>query len=612
MAQGPPKTQPRGSLKVRAPPQPGDHPVPLHPQLGGGSAVPKLGQLCRPVPWGGSRGLRARRGRGLGDAWHRGHGPLWPLNPPRATPGCQPPAPCPGLGDTEPHCPLCHLAPGAGTPVRVPVPVTSEEHAASAGRGGWLSLAGCPCTPVLRTQGWARPPSVSPLPALSPCPQRGGAASSHVPRLSSSCPRRHCHCHCHRHRHRQARGHQRGCRAAGSCTRCHPLPAIRAIPCTLPPSFVTRTVTCTLSPQPITHLQQHPVTCACHPHPVTHIVTHPSPKPCHPHRHPHCGICAGTGTLSPALSPAFLTHIPYLSPVPCHPHPVTRTVTQTPLPAPCRCAATCPLSPTRCPARCDPPVTCTATCTLSQVCTHPPTPIPLLPPPPAPATPKTTHTSPHCCQHPPAVPVLVSVGVGLSWCCHPRQRLCPLRSRRCRGLSGSVGIGPGAVAPPAAALPTPVPAVAAAPCPVRAGRGGARRDRGHWGDRDTEGGGRTKRAAGPRVAGPGCHRGEMGTRDRGRDRDRGRGRVTGGRDGASPGSAGAGCKTDTAEQKCQGRPRELFPTSPHDMEWDTGNGMAWHGVAHREWYTGNGMAWHGTAWHGMGRHGTASVRRGQA
>lgn len=69
-----------------------------------------------------------------------------------------------------------------------------------------------------------------------------------------------------------------------------------------------------------------------------------------------------------------------------------------------------------------------------------------------------------------------------------------------------------------------------------------------------------------RTAGPGWHRGGAG-------------------DGDSPaGSPGAGCKTDTAEQKCQGWGQAAV-TPPGSYSRP------------------RSMAWHGT--HGMARHGTA-------
>lgn len=103
-ARGPPPRPSHGAATgvpagpCPTPPSLGTVLCPLCPWPGDDPAVPKRGQLRPPrlprVPGGGSRGLRTRRGRGLGEAWHRGHRSALAFKPPpRATPGCPAPSP---------------------------------------------------------------------------------------------------------------------------------------------------------------------------------------------------------------------------------------------------------------------------------------------------------------------------------------------------------------------------------------------------------------------------------------------------------------------------------------------------------------------------------------
>lgn len=103
-ARGPPPRPSHGAATgvpagpCPTPPSLGTVLCPLCPWPGDDPAVPKRGQLHPPrlprVPGGGSRGLRTRRGRGLGEAWHRGHRSALAFKPPpRATPGCPAPSP---------------------------------------------------------------------------------------------------------------------------------------------------------------------------------------------------------------------------------------------------------------------------------------------------------------------------------------------------------------------------------------------------------------------------------------------------------------------------------------------------------------------------------------
>lgn len=438
------------------------------------------------------------------------------------------------------------------------------------------------CVPRLGT------PLVLP-PALSPCPQRGGAASPHVPRLSSSCPRRHCHCH--RHRHRQGTGPRarlprRGVLHALSLAPCHPHHPRQ--PATL---IVTCTVTCTPSPTPHRTASPAPSPGACrlhlshtlcHTHRHPHRDTAPPPAPCHLHCHLHLSptTCRAhhlpvTCTPSPALSPRpqNLHHATALSPAPCHLHRVVNIITHL-SPVPCHRRTHTPRTPPRCSR------------------------------PPVPAPPKTAHIPPTAAS---------------------THRRCRYRCR-CRCLS--VSVCPSVVAPGsgsahsgaggvgvcrglAVSVPMLFRGLQQRVCPLRSrrwrrrrvlpGRGGVGRDRG---DRDTEGGGRTNEAAGARVTGPGCHLWETGTKDWDRERDKGQGRGKGTSDkgagtGPARGHPGPGVKLTPRSRNVRAGPGS-YSRPPRTTRNGT-QGMAWRGtqgMGHREW-------------HGVARCGTASVDRGQ-
>lgn len=304
----PPKPS-HGGPSRSAPPQPRDRPVPLHPQLGGAAAVPKLGQLCRPVPWGGSRGLRARRGRArTRGRLAQGTPAGLAFKPPPRHPGVPTPGPVPrirrhraALSPLPPRARRWHPCP-CPCPPSVASCLSGSRGAAQPGR---VLLSPCPASP-----GWARPssspppcppvPSVAELPArtspglvpaargvtvtvtVTATGRRGATSAAAVPqsparavtrRLPPAPPPAPCHPRCH--------------------LNCHVRPVTHN-----PPRTVTCTITRVLSPAPVTHL-------------VTHTAT--------PHRRRHLVTCTAT----------CICHPPRTSPT-CHLYSVTRTATQTP------------------------------------------------------------------------------------------------------------------------------------------------------------------------------------------------------------------------------------------------------------------------------------------